>query len=140
MDAGTWSALGAEALAVRQRVFVEEQGVPEELERDAADPQCLHVVARDAAGRVVGTGRLLPDGHIGRLAVLADTRGLGVGNLMMRCLMREAAVRGHAEVVLNAQTSAAGFYRRLGFIEHGAVFMEAGLAHVEMRKRLGSEY
>lgn len=126
-------------MAIRLRVFVEEQGVPLELERDAADAHCLHVLARDASGRVIGTGRLLPDGHIGRLAVLAEFRGLGVGRLMMQRLMQEAAARGHAEVVLNAQTAAAGFYLSLGFAVHGETFMEAGLAHVEMRKPLSAE-
>lgn len=133
-----WARHETELYAVRYRVFVIEQQVPVELERDEFDPLSLHVVARDAAGRAIGTGRLLPDGHIGRLAVLAEWRGHGVGVALMDALLALARERGDAEVVLNAQTSAIAFYERLGFRTEGEDFMEAGIPHRVMRLRPGS--
>jgi predicted GNAT family N-acyltransferase len=133
-----WARHETELYAVRYRVFVIEQQVPVELERDEFDPLSLHVVARDAAGNAIGTGRLLPDGHIGRLAVLAQWRGHGVGVALMDALLVLARERGDAEVVLNAQTSAIAFYERLGFRTEGEDFMEAGIPHRVMRLRLGS--
>ncbi|KAF7597929.1 MAG: GNAT family N-acetyltransferase [Candidatus Dactylopiibacterium carminicum] len=136
VELGDWAALGTEAKGVRQRVFVEEQGVPAALEYDAADADCLHALARDRAGRVIGTGRLLPDGHIGRLAVLADARHQGVGRAIMKHLLEAAIARGHDRVILNAQVDAQPFYRLLGFSATGAVFHEAGIPHITMSKKL----
>jgi predicted GNAT family N-acyltransferase len=133
---GDWSALRADAQAVRLEVFVEEQGVPAELEMDDNDAACLHAVAYDAAGTPVGTGRLLPDGHIGRMAVRKSVRGTGIGSALLRGLMDQARARGHAEVVLSAQTHAAPFYLAHGFAQAGDEFYEAGIAHVEMCRAL----
>lgn len=129
---GDWDTLGAAATLVRDEVFVGEQGVPVDLEHDGRDPECLHVLAESSAGDPVGTGRLLPDGHIGRLAVRAPWRGGGVGAAMLALLIEEARERGHATVELNAQTSALGFYRAFGFAEVGDRFMEAGIEHQAM--------
>lgn len=87
-------------------------------------------------GEVVATGRLLPDGHIGRMAVAAAHRGAGLGGQVLLALMAEAVRLGMAEVCLNAQTHACAFYRRHGFVEDGEVFMEAGLPHISMRRSL----
>ncbi|QGZ37720.1 putative GNAT family N-acyltransferase [Pseudoduganella flava] len=130
---GDWSTLRADAQAVRLEVFVQEQGVPAELEMDDNDAACLHAVAYDAAGIPVGTGRLLPDGHIGRMAVLKRVRGTGIGSALLRGLMDQARARGHAEVVLSAQTHAAPFYLAHGFVVAGDEFHEAGIPHVDMR-------
>ena len=127
----------ADALrSVREAVFVQEQRVPLELELDALDPACLHVLATDAAGRAIGTGRLTPEGSIGRMAVLRDWRGRGVGGAMLQALLRLARERGRDEVSLNAQVDAIAFYRRHGFVAHGARFLEAGIEHQAMRLRL----
>lgn len=128
-----WDEVGAVAGAIRTRVFVEEQGVPAELEWDAADADCWHAVARDAQGVPVGTGRLLPDGHIGRMAVLAEARGSGVGMAILLALIAQARTLGYAEVMLNAQTHAESFYQRAGFVREGEIFMEAGIEHISMR-------
>lgn len=139
VEAGDWSALGSEAMPIRHTVFVLEQGVPEALEHDEHDAVCLHVLARDASGRAVGTGRLLPDGHIGRLAVLAEARGSGVGHALMLRLLAAASERGHVTAALNAQVDAVPFYARLGFVAEGEVFMEAGIAHLAMSKALSHD-
>lgn len=133
LKSGTWDQLGAQASAVRYTVFVQEQNVPESLELDDFDAVSLHVVVLDANGCAVGTGRLLPDGHIGRVAVLKQLRGQGVGERIMHALMNAARDRGHTSVELSAQCHAALFYERLGFKQHGEVFQEAGIAHVLMR-------
>ena len=113
-----------------------EQGVPPELEMDEQDAHCDHALAYAANGAAVGTGRLLPDGHIGRMAVLREYRGKGVGALLLQALVEQARRRGHAFARLNAQIQAAGFYRRFGFDIAGPEFMEAGIPHVPMQRDL----
>lgn len=136
IETGPWVALGPEAGTIRTEVFVHEQRVPPEEELDAMDVRCVHALARDSGGRPIGTGRLLPDGHIGRMAVRREWRGQGVGALLLAALMAEARERGDAEVVLAAQLQARGFYARYGFIEEGDTFVEAGIEHRLMRCRL----
>lgn len=117
---------------LRRRVFIIEQHVPESLEWDEADAACQHVLAFDTQLRPVGTGRLLPDGHIGRMAVLREWRGRGVGAAMLDFLIACAWRQGHAAVHLNAQTHALGFYACRGFVAHGDEFMDAGIPHRRM--------
>jgi predicted GNAT family N-acyltransferase len=133
---GDWQHLAAEAVPVRMEVFVTEQRVPVELEVDEWDESSLHAIACDADGVVVGTGRLLPDGHIGRLAVLRRKRGSGVGTRILLALMEAARERGHRDVVLSAQLHAVPFYRRHGFAEEGEPFDDAGIEHISMRRAL----
>lgn len=130
---GDWTALSADAKTIRFEVFVEEQKVPAELEMDDMDAVCLHAVAYDAAGTPVGTGRLLPDGHIGRMAVRAGGRGTGIGGALLQALMAQARARGDQQVVLSSQTHAAPFYQRHGFVIEGDEFYEAGISHINMR-------
>lgn len=132
---GNWAELGGEAGRIRLEVFVEEQQVPLEEELDVRDAQCLHAIAYDADGQAMGTGRLLPDGHIGRMAVRKSWRGQGVGSLLLIALMGAARQRGDAEVVLDAQLQARPFYARHGFVEEGETFMDAGIPHRVMRLR-----
>jgi len=129
---GDWAAMQADAKPIRMEVFVREQKVPADLEMDANDAVCLHAVAYGADGQPLGTGRLLPDGHIGRMAVLASARGQGVGGAILQGLMEKARSRGDRKVVLSAQTHAADFYLAHGFAKAGDVFYEAGIAHIEM--------
>jgi predicted GNAT family N-acyltransferase len=135
IETGPWERLRNEAFPIRLTVFVEEQNVPPEVEADAWDEPSLHALARDGGGRPIGTARLLPDGHIGRVAVLREARGTGVGVALMQAMMNAAQQRGMLEVVLSAQVHAAGFYRNLGFVEEGSPFEEAGIAHIQMRRR-----
>jgi predicted GNAT family N-acyltransferase len=131
-----WQSARAEAQRVRETVFVVEQGVPPEIELDEWDERCDHALAYDAAGHVIGTGRLLPDGHVGRMAVLREARGQGVGARLLEALIERARTRGMGRVVLNAQTHAVPFYARFGFAVEGATFMEAGIPHVTMARDL----
>ena len=131
-----WQDCQPAAQAVRFAVFVDEQGVPAEMELDEWDGCALHALACDTEGRTLGTGRLLPDGHIGRMAVLAQARGRGVGGALLRALIAAAQCRGDAVLRLNAQIQAAGFYEQHGFTRYGAVFDDAGLAHIAMQRRL----
>lgn len=131
---GSWDRQQIDARAVRYEVFVVEQEVPVELEWDDMDAVCLHVVVYDDAAQAVATARLLPDGHIGRMAVRKSMRGRGIGGLMLEALMHEAQQRGDGGVLLNAQTHAEPFYRRFGFMRDGDEFMEAGIPHIRMRR------
>jgi predicted GNAT family N-acyltransferase len=130
---GSWDELGEPARKIRFEVFVEEQGVPAELELDEMDPVSVHALASQAAGEALGTGRLLPDGRIGRMAVVRQARGTGVGTALLLALLRAARQRGHREVELFAQVSAQPFYRRFGFVAVGSQFDDAGIAHIAMR-------
>lgn len=121
---------------VREAVFVEEQGVPLALEWDELDPACHHVIARDAGGAPIGTGRLTPTRSIGRMAVLPAWRGRGVGEALLAALVDQARRLGWREVSLHAQASAIGFYARAGFLPVGERFQEAGIEHQGMRRLL----
>ena len=134
IESGYWATLGAAAMPVRERVFIHEQGVPAAIERDAHDVTSTHIVAFGPDGAAIGTGRLLPDGHIGRLAVLKKWRGKGVGAALFERLLNLAADAGMRRVELHAQTSAAGFYTRYGFATMGQEFYEAGLPHLTMAR------
>jgi predicted GNAT family N-acyltransferase len=130
-----WDRARAEASRIRFTVFVEEQKVPAEIELDEHDAACVHALAF-SGNTAVGTARLLPDGHIGRMAVRREWRGRGVGGLLLKRLMEAARKRGDKEVVLSAQTHAVPFYRSHGFTEEGAEYMDAGLPHRDMRRAL----
>ncbi|MEJ2631286.1 MAG: GNAT family N-acetyltransferase [Acidihalobacter sp.] len=132
----SWHEQAASLSHVRETVFVHEQGVPPELELDEHDAAAVHALAEDTEGRPVGAGRLLPDGHIGRLAVLSEMRGLGLGRVLLDTLVDTARQNGHEQAVLNAQVQALDFYLRAGFIVSSEPFMEAGIEHQEMRKPL----
>lgn len=135
IDLLTWEKAREHAAPIRFAVFVEEQGVPREIELDEMDDACVHAVAFEDHV-AVGTGRLLPDGHIGRMAVLRQWRGRGIGSRILERLMEQARSRGDREVVLAAQVKAAAFYRAHGFVEEGADYREAGIPHRNMRRRL----
>ena len=130
-----WERARELASPIRFEVFVREQRVPPEIELDAMDAQCLHAIAF-LKGRPVGTARLLPDGHIGRMAVLKAQRKKGAGAAMLERLIEAARARGDREVALSAQVHAVPFYRAHGFVEEGAEYEEAGIAHQAMRLAL----
>ncbi|MBN8414157.1 MULTISPECIES: GNAT family N-acetyltransferase [Halomonas] len=134
---GGWEQLGEAASEIRHRVFVIEQNVPLEEEWDGRDPQCLHFLAIRGE-QALGTARLLPDGHIGRVAVLAEARGLGVGVALMRAAIDAAREQRFSQVELAAQTQALGFYEALGFVAEGEVFLDAGIPHRNMTLTLAT--
>ena len=136
VSSGDWLTMQADARPLREQVFVIEQNVPAEIEIDEFDSTSHHAVAFDAAGQAIGTGRLLSDGHIGRMAVAASWRGQGVGRALLLHLMDEARSRNYRELRLNAQTHAARFYQQFGFAQVGSEFIEAGIAHCEMSRQV----
>ena len=138
-----------QALAIREVVFIEEQHVPEGIERDTEDAKAFHVIAI-RGGHAIGTGRLvmLPSApkdetglwaQVGRMAVLQSHRKEKVGSKLLRALEEEAGRRGCSGIVLHAQLSAMDFYKKQGYLPHGAVFEEAGMPHLEMHKRVPAE-
>ncbi len=137
---GSWHDLQKLASPLRTEVFVHEQKVPADLEWDEADHTALHCVAVNRMGMVLATGRLLEHApgvaRIGRMAVKKQMRGTDLGRRVLHALMDAARERGDRQVLLHAQCSAEGFYRRSGFAPHGAVFEEAGIAHIEMVRDL----
>lgn len=140
VEAGGWDALGVAAAPLRHSVFVEEQGVPADLEQDGADAAARHVVARNWLGQAVGTGRLVRVdehvGKIGRMAVMPTVRGASVGRALVQALIEDGRRQGLQELVLHAQSPVVDFYRRLGFEVVSAAFEEAGIEHRRMRRRL----
>jgi predicted GNAT family N-acyltransferase len=133
---GDWATQQPDARAIREEVFIIEQNVPIELEWDEMDAVSLHAVAYGAEGQAIGTARLLPDGHIGRMAVRKAARRTGVGSAILQTLMRQAAKRGDQSVLLHAQTHAEAFYAHYGFVQEGSAFEEAGIPHIVMRRLL----
>jgi len=133
---GDWKQLRAYAMAVRYPVFVREQGIASELEIDEHDANAVHVVALDPHGVPLGTGRLLPDARIGRMAVLRRARGQGVGTIILNTLIAIAKSRGMQQLRLHAQISAQPFYEREGFRAVGPPFEEAGILHRTMVRSL----
>jgi predicted GNAT family N-acyltransferase len=130
----SWSAERERLQDVRREVFVVEQQVPPELEWDAGDAESRHALALDAHGAAIGCARLLPDGDIGRVAVLRNWRGRGVGSAMLQRLMDVAGYAGFGRVALNARSDTCDFYARHGFVAHGEEFMEAGIRHRRMER------
>jgi len=131
----SWEDARPHAAPIRFAVFVEEQGVPREIELDEHEPHCVHAVAfQDDIP--IATGRLLPDGHIGRMAVLKQWRGRGVGGLVLGILIERARERGDKAVALSSQVHAVAFYKAHGFVEEGGEYLEAGILHQAMRLEL----
>lgn len=141
IEQGDWADLGEAATEIRRSVFIEEQCVPEEEEWDGRDGVCLHFLAYHDdprfAGQALGTARLLPNGHIGRVAILPQARGLGIGLCLVEAAIAAARDQGHASVELAAQLQALPFYQRLGFIPYGDEFLDAGIPHRNMSLPLG---
>lgn len=127
-----WQLQQQQVLGVRNAVFVDEQGVPAEMEHDRNDVLAIHLLATVDGSTPVATARLLPDGHIGRMAVLKNWRGQGIGTAMLRALIGIARQKGQDSVFLNAQCHAEGFYARVGFQGEGDVFDDAGIEHRRM--------
>ncbi len=131
-----WQRDAGQLRRVRETVFINEQAIAAALEWDDDDARSAHALAEDREGCAIGCARLLPDGHIGRVAVLREWRGHGVGDALMRCLLEVARGRGLRRVALHSQTHACAFYRRHGFVATGGVYDEAGIPHQTMAREL----
>jgi predicted GNAT family N-acyltransferase len=133
-----WQRDGAALRHIRETVFMLEQQVPAALEWDGADEGAHHLLAL-VAGEPVGCARLLAEDsalHVGRVAVLKPWRGRGIGNRLMGASLEFARTHGYREAVLDAQESALPFYRKLGFHAEGASFLDAGIPHRHMRRKV----
>lgn len=130
----TWASSRDDLLKVRHEVFVVEQGVPAEIETDEDDPTALHFLACAPDGAPLGTGRLLPCGRIGRMAVRASWRRCGLGRALLEAVIETARHRGDARLYLHAQVHSMPFYESLGFTACGDEFVEAGIPHREMER------
>ena len=126
-----WQKDNAELRRIREAVFINEQQVPPELEWDSDDTDAVHFLAFEG-DFPIGTARLLGDGHIGRVSVLKDWRGLKVGESLMKAVFEEAEKRGLTQQMLSAQVHATAFYQQLGFKIVSEEFLEAGIPHVDM--------
>lgn len=124
-----------EIVDIRETVFVNEQNVPKELEVDGLDPDCDHVLLKSGSN-FVATGRMQKDGHIGRVAVLREFRGKGLGKEIILSLIEVAKSRGMEKVYLGAQLTAKEFYHKLGFSQYGETFLDAGIKHIMMELRI----
>jgi len=132
----SWDKAQPVAGPIRFAIFVGEQNVPPGIELDDMDAKSVHAIAYAPDGTAVGTGRLLPDGQIGRMAVVKEWRRQGVGAAILEALVEEARRRGHTEVVVSGQLQVAEFYRDHGFVAEGKVYQEAGILHQKMRRKL----
>ena len=140
VERAAWPADRDALHGVRCEVFVEEQGVPRDVELDDADDDAVHLIARDHRGTAVGCARLLPSGQIGRMAVLAQRRGFGIGRALLDAAVDAARERGDVTVFLHAQTHALDFYERAGFSPIGPRFEEAGIEHQRMEAPVGIRF
>ncbi|MDE0223862.1 MAG: GNAT family N-acetyltransferase [Gammaproteobacteria bacterium] len=131
-----WRVRETDLMVVRNAVFLDEQGVPPELESDGRDAEATHFLATDEFGNPVGTARLLADGQIGRIAVLPEFRRRGIARRLLGLAMDSARARGDRRVWLHAQTDATGLYLQAGFRFVGERFMEAGILHIGMERDL----
>jgi predicted GNAT family N-acyltransferase len=132
VEIAAWKADWESLIEVRRQVFINEQGVPEELEIDDLDPHCLHVKSIKSETGIIGTARLLPSAYIGRMCVLRESRNHGAGGLMLSFLIDYALHNHYESLMLNAQTDALPFYQRYGFKADSEIFMEAGIKHRHM--------
>ncbi len=134
----SWQKDEEDLRKIREKVFIEEQQVPLQLEWDGLDMGATHWLV-DVDGKTVATARMLDNGHIGRMAVLADYRHKGIGSALLKSVIATGRQRGLAELILNAQTTAIPFYTKQGFHAEGDVFDDAGIPHRRMRLTLQSE-
>lgn len=133
IEAADWEQDQQQLLKVRTLVFVDEQQVPVDIEIDGRDPDCHHVKAIDEESQeIIGTARLLPSHHVGRMCVLKPYRHLGAGTQMLQFFIAEARSQQLPFLALNAQISALPFYQKHGFVADSDVFMEAGIEHQHM--------
>lgn len=130
-----WAQQHARLSAIRRTVFIEEQHVPKDLEWDGIDVDCRHVLAQDTGRKIaIGTGRLVADGQIGRMAILSHYRGRGIGSGILRQLIELARRDGHRLIYIHSQLTAVNFYQKANFKVSGNTFIDAGIAHVKMTR------
>ena len=121
---------------IREKVFMQEQGVSAELEWDGKDDACHHALALSSNGEAIGCGRITPDGHIGRVAVLPEWRMKHIGTAILELLVDYARTQKYSQVELNAQVQVIPVYQKFGFEVKGEEFMDANIPHRKMTLKL----
>ena len=134
-----WSHDQKALVNIRSKVFIEEQHVPAELEIDAQDADAIHFLVMHDNSHFIATARLLRNGHIGRIAVLKEYRNQGVGTQLLSDILAKAKQLELDHVFLHAQIDAEKFYEKHGFLSHGNIFMDAGIPHIKMIRKLNNE-
>ena len=133
----SWQSHQTDLMRIREQVFIHEQQVPIALEWDGEDEAAQHLLAF-SGDKAIACARLLPDGHIGRMAVLKDFRGLGIGSEVLAHAISLCKRQGLHLIKISAQKHALSFYKRVGFVVTSAEYMEAGIAHYDMALILSS--
>lgn len=136
---GQWTDLETHAKLIRSQVFIQEQNIPEEDEWDEQDAISLHFVIYDVSTdskNPIATARLLPNNSIGRVAVLKEYRGQGVGRLIMQKVIEQAKFEKRAWLKLSSQVHAIQFYESLGFNMQGTEYLDCGIPHIDMMMTL----
>lgn len=132
---GSWEVLKADAMLIREQVFIREQNIPEQEEWDAQDAISVHFVIYDLSNNLklpIATARLLPNNSIGRVAVLKNYRGQGIGHLIMQNVIDRAKIECREVLKLSSQVHAIGFYESFGFQTHGTEYLDCGISHIDM--------
>ena len=135
VEIADWETEASDLKTIRTVVFIEEQNVPVELEWDGLDAECTHFIVRSNS-KAIATARLKPDGQIGRMAVLKPYRGLGVGTRLLTTVLTHATKTSLNRVYLHAQVQVVGFYQAFGFTTEGEEFMDAGIPHRAMVRKI----
>ena len=128
----TWKSHQTALMSVREMVFIKEQYVPVGLEWDGLDEVATHLLVLDASSQAIACARILPSGHIGRMAVLKDWRGLGIGRAVLTHAIAFCQAQGFNTIQLSAQKHALGFYKQAGFVVSSSEYMDAGIPHYDM--------
>ena len=128
----TWTSHQAALMLVREAVFIKEQHVPVDLEWDGLDEVATHLLVLDASSHAIACARILPSGHIGRMAVLKDWRGLGIGHAVLTHAIAFCQAQEFNTIQLSAQKHALGFYKQAGFVVSSSEYMDAGIPHYDM--------
>lgn len=136
----SWDEAQTHAMPIRRKVFIQEQSVPEELEWDDMDSTATHALAFDEHGQAIGYARLLPGKQLGRMAVLKQYRGKGIGTALLQALEAVARKLRYDYLYLHAQIQALPFYEQLGYQSQGTAFDEAGIPHLMMTKTLAGKH
>lgn len=141
LQSGSWDELEQDAKQIRKAVFVIEQQIPEQEEWDAQDALSLHFVVYVPDQHLnlvqpIATARLLKNNSIGRVAVLKQYRGQGVGCLIMQKVIEQAKIEQREYVELSSQVHAVAFYESLGFIKEGEVYLDCGIPHIDMYMKI----
>ena len=132
-----WATAAAEIISVRRKVFVVERRFDKKMLYDKFDTDSFHLIATNEGEQTIGCGRLTRDGRLGRIAVLIDQRGKGIGTMILGRLIKIAEQNQIKNISLNTERDLVNFYQQQSFAETGPVYMKQGVPYQHMIKHLG---